>query len=645
MKSLGIDIETYSDIDIKQGVYRYVDSPTFEILLFAYAYDDEEVEIVDFTCGESLPDQVLKDLENPTVIKRAFNAQFERVCIGKYLGKQLDPSQWWCTKVHAAYLGLPASLEDVATFLGLEEQKDTAGTLLINYFCKPCKPSKANGGRTRNYSFHAMDRWELFVKYCMQDVRTERAIEKALSKFEIPEIERRVWTLDQVMNDFGAGIDLGMVEPIIRYNDKRQDQLLEKANAVTGLENSNSNSQLIGWLRSIGVDANSVAKDNVEELLADEELPLEAREVLELRKEMSKSSIKKYYTMRDATCSDGRIRGVLQYYGANRTGRWAGRLVQVQNLPRNYMKELDSVRKLVKTGDFGAIEMLYDSPSDTLSQLIRTAFVPTEGCKFVISDYSAIEARVIAWLSGEEWVNQVFAGDGKIYEATAAQMFNVPIEKVDKELRQKGKVATLALGYQGGVNALIAMGALNMNIPESELPGIVHLWRKANKRIVRFWSDVEEYAMHTVETGRTSQLRNLKFEYIDGYLLITLPSGRRIAYANARLEEEKGQTKIVYAGVDSGKFSNKLYTYGGKLVENIVQATARDCLAHCLLRLEEEGYRTVFHVHDEAILEVPAERVEEDFIRIKEIMDEPIPWAEGLILKCAGFTADYYMKD
>ncbi|WP_233498130.1 DNA polymerase, partial [Listeria innocua] len=493
-KVLRIDIETYSGRDLTNcGVYAYTESEDFEILLFAYAYDDEPVKAIDLTIDE-IPDTVLEDLNNRRVLKTAHNANFERTCLAKYYNRQMPPEQWQCTMVHGTLLGLPASLDMMSKALRLAQEKDNEGKALIRYFCMPCKPTKANGGRTRNYPEHASEKWAKFIEYCRQDVVVERAISKKIAKFPFPEDEQRNWELDQRIADKGVRIDVDLVKHAIACQERYQASLSKKAKGLTGLENPNSVQQLKDWLTDMGYPVSSLNKDSVSELLADEELDEDVREMLLLRQEMSKTSIKKYEKMQHARCHDGRVRGLLQFYGANRTGRWAGRLVQVQNLPRNYIKDIAEVRKDLKAGDYEAFEMMYSNVPDVLSQLIRTAFIAEDGYTFDITDFSAIEARVIAWLAGEQWRLDVFNSHGKIYEASASQMFHIPIEEVDKNLRQKGKVSELALGYNGGVNALIAMGALEMGLKENELQGIVDAWRKASPAITSLWRGVEKHA-------------------------------------------------------------------------------------------------------------------------------------------------------
>lgn len=649
MRTLSIDIETYSSVDLaSSGVYKYAESEDFEILLFAYAYDDGPVEVVDLICGDELPDEVLHDLTNAKVIKRAYNAQFERTCLSKVLGKQLDPSQWQCTMALAAMIGLPGSLAQVSQVLKLSEQKMAAGKMLIKYFSMPCKPTQVNGGRERNYPWHDMDKWKIFVEYNRQDVETERAIANYLKEFPVSDFEQPIYALDQRINDAGIELDMQLVDAIVEFNDEYQERLVQEAREITGLENPNSNAQLKQWIAQKGLSAVSLNKDAVNELLSSG-IDADVRRLLEIRQEMGKTSVKKYETMQNAVCADGRIRGVLQYYGANRTGRWAGRLVQVQNLPRNYLKELEAVRTLVKRHDFEIIEMLYDNPSDVFSQLIRTAFIAPEGMNFVISDFSAIEARVIAWLAEETWRQEVFATHGKIYEASAAQMFHIPIEEVtkDSDYRRKGKIAELALGYQGSVGALAKMGGEKMGLSEEEMSEIVKHWRAANRNIVKLWKQVETIAKETLREGKSYSFKlGIKFETKKGSLFITLPSGRKIAYYNAKLTGEGRSEKIKYEGMDqTTKKWTIMDTYGGKLVENIVQAIARDCLAVSMLKILEAGYQIVMHIHDEVVVEVSKESAEEQMKHIKALMDEEISWAPGLKLNAEAFISEYYLKD
>lgn len=652
MKTLNIDIETYSDEDLtKVGVYKYADSPNFEILLFAYSVDSGPVECIDLTIDE-IPEEIEQAISDSKVLKIAFNAQFERVCLSRYLNiLWLDPKQWHCTMVHSNELGLPASLGQCAKYLNIEQQKDTRGTQLINYFSKPCKPTKANGQRTRNFPEDAPDKWQTFIDYCIQDVVVEMAIADKLNRFPVKESEWELYALDQQINDRGAEIDHELASSAIEIMNDLTEVNMNKLKEVTGLDNPNSLKQFKEWLADQGTPFESLGKDLVFKALELGELPANVSEALRLRLSLSNSSTKKYLMMDGARCSDGRIHGILQFYGANRTGRWAGRLLQVQNLPRNYLDEIGFARELVKQKDTEAIRWFYDDVPDTLKQLIRTGLVAKEGHRFIVSDFSAIEARVIAWYAKENWVLEVFKTHGKIYEATAAQMFHLgSVEDYDwkshegKDMRQRGKIAQLALGYQGGVGALKAMGALDQGIPESELQDIVDRWRSANKKIVRFWYDTQKAVIRCLQDGGvTKGPHGLKFFKKGGFLFIQLPSGRKLAYAKAHIEEGKYGDAVFYEGQGDKVMFTKQQTYGGKLVENIVQATARDVLAEAMLRLDQEGFPIVFHVHDEAIAEVPdGERSIEEMNQIMSV--NPV-WAEGLPLSAEGFETKYYMKD
>lgn len=643
---LSIDIETFSSVDLTScGVYAYTESSDFEILLFGYAFGDDPVRVVDLAQGEELPRDVLEALIDPGVIKTAFNANFERVCIARFFKLHLPVEQWRCTMVHALYLGLPGDLDTVAKVLRLPVQKDAAGKNLIRYFSKPCKPTAANGRRTRNLPQHAPEKWEQFIAYCARDVETEREVKRVLERFPVPDKEWRLWWLDQKINDTGVALDRVLVKNAIECDTSYNQRLVEKAVKITGLDNPNSVSQLRQWLMDEGVEAADLRKSTVSKLIKETDGLI--KQVLELRQELSKTSVKKYQAMERTVCRDGRVRGLLQFYGASRTGRWAGRLVQIQNLPKNDMPDLHIARQLLRSGNFEALELLYESVPDVLSQLIRTAFVPAPGHRLIISDFSAIEARVVAWLAGEQWRLEVFKSHGKIYEASASQMFKVPIEQITKgsPLRQKGKIAELALGYQGGVGALINMGALDMGLSEEELPQLVAAWRAANPAIVQFWRDVEEAALRAVKDRTSVELHHgLVFSYESDILFIRLPSGRRLSYIKPRIErdEQFGKLGVTYDGTEFGKWT-RLRTYGGKLTENIVQAVSRDCLAEALLRLAAFGYRIIFHVHDEVVLEMPigVGSVKE----VEEIMAQPIPWAPGLPLASDGFETDYYRKD
>lgn len=647
MTILSIDIETYSSIELKtSGVYKYVEAPDFEILLLSYALGDEPVQTIDLT-KEKFPPFLKDALLNPNVIKSAYNANFERVCLSKYLDLHLPINQWRCSSVHALYLGLPGWLEGVAQALNLEQQKDSAGKNLINYFSRPCKPTKANGGRTRNLPRHDPEKWQQFIAYNQQDVEVERAVRKALERYPMPESEWRLWFIDQEITDRGVRIDPVLVQHAIRCSELHREKLEAEAIKLTGLENPNSVAQLKEWFeKAEGLEIESLNKKAIPALMKEVESAT-AERVLELRQELAKTSIRKYQAMERVMGQDGRARGLLQFYGANRTGRWAGRLVQVQNLPRNNLPDLDLARKLLRVGDYKSLELLFESVPDTLSQLIRTAIIPDDGHRFIVADFSSIEARVVAWLAGEKWRMDVFNSHGKIYEASAAQMFRVPIESIDKgsPLRQKGKIAELALGYGGAVGALKAMGALEMGLTEDELPSLVKTWRAANPNITKFWWDVEAAAHAAVREKKITQMQyGLTFSYESGCLFITLPSGRRLAYPRPRIENDTRFNKPIstYEGIEQ-KLWKRLKTYGPKLVENIVQAVSRDCLATAIVRLHEAGYNIVFHVHDEVIAEMPNESgsVKE----MCEIMSQPISWAPGLPLEADGFECEYYRKD
>lgn len=640
MRHLNIDIETYSSNDIKNGVYKYADAEDFEILLFAYSVDGGEVECLDLT-KQDLPDDIREMLFDKEVRKHAFNAQFERVCLSRYLGvpTYLDPSQWQCTMVLAQELGLPSSLERCANYLNLAQEKDAAGKNLIKYFSIPCKPTKANGGRTRNLPEHDPEKWQMFIDYCVQDVVVEMAIAEKLEAIPVNEREWDYYACDQRINDRGVELDTELVESALYCKDLKMESLAKELKDITGLDNPNSRAQLLPWLKEKGYSASALTKSDVENEI--KSASGELKRVLELKLQTAMSSLKKYEAMERAMCSDNRVHGLLQFYGASRTGRWAGRVVQVQNLARNYLSDLDDARNFVKKRDIDAVEILYDSLNDTLKQLIRTALIAKDGADFYVSDFSAIEARVIAWFAGENWRLEVFATHGKIYEASASQMFGIPIEEVDKGLRQKGKIAELALGYQGGPGALKQMGALNMGLEEGELQGLVDDWRRANPNIVQFWKDVQRAATKALKTRRPIKLGKLSFNYRKGFLLIKLPSGRNLAYARAKVESGDYGDKISYEGQGDKAYFTKQETYGGKLVENIVQATARDILAEALLRIEEAGHDVVFHVHDEAIIEGSGMTIEE----VNNLMAQAPEWAEGLPLNSEGYVTKYYMKD
>ena len=641
---LGIDIETFSDVDlIKCGVYAYADSPAFEVLLFAYSFDGGETRVIDLAQGEELPGEVAEAVFDGSVVKTAFNANFERTCLSKYFGRYLSPDSWHCSAVQAAMLALPRSLEDVGAVLGLDERKMKEGKELIRYFCVPCKPTKANGGRRRNLPCHAPEKWEVFKRYCVRDVDVEKAIRRKLGKFPIPAGEMEVYRLDQRINDRGVLVDMGLVRQAVRCERLHKEVVTGRAYELTGLENPNSVAQLKGWLGENGVEAESLSKKAVSEMIGESDGEVE--ELLRLRLLMAKTSVKKYEAMERSVCSDGRVHGLLQFYGANRTGRWAGRLVQVQNLPQNHIEDLELARRLVREGRFEDVEMLYDSTPNVLSELIRTAFVPEPGCRFVVADFSAIEARVLAWLAGERWRLEVFSSHGKIYEASASAMFHVPIEEVTKgsPLRQKGKIAELGLGYGGAAGALVSMGALDMGLSEDDLPPLVAAWRRANPHITQFWWDVDKAAVEAVTKRAKTRAGRIGFEYRSGILFVMLPSGRKLAYVKPRMAVNKfGREGLTYEGILENKKWGRIETYGPKLVENIVQGTARDLLAEAMLRVEKRGYPIVMHCHDEIIAEVPEGMgsVEE----MCEVMAVRPVWAEGLPLRADGYECPFYQK-
>lgn len=652
--TLSIDIETFSSVDIrKSGLYKYVQSPDFEILLFAYAYDNDPVQIVDLACGGVIPATVIADLRNPLIRKAAFNASFEFYCLSKFYTTYLD--QWYCTMVHALYCGYPASLDAVgkAMQFGSDKRKMAEGKALIKYFCTPCARTKRNGGRTRNYYHHDTEKWDLFKEYCKQDVVTERAINQQLASYPVPESEHSLWVIDQIINIGGVALDMQLVHGALAVSAQMTDELTDKARDITGLDNPNSVAQLKTWIeQNSSVEIESLNKQTVADMLENKTGTDAVQTMLKIRREMAKTSVKKYQAMESAACSDGRVRGLLQFYGANRTGRWAGRLVQVQNLPRNYIESLGVARDLVKKQKIDALKVVYGNVPDTLSQLIRTAFIPGEGCKFAVADFSAIEARVIAWLAGEEWRLEVFRTHGKIYEASASTMFGVPIEKISKgnpeyALRAKGKVAELALGYQGAAGALIQMGALSMGLHEEDLPDIVKRWRASNRRIVDLWYGVERHVVECIDYGVISTLPcGVSFMRDDHMLIVGLPSGRKLHYVNPKLiPDERNMKRIYYMGQNqTSKKWELTQTYGGKLTENIVQAVARDCLAHAMVNLHQAGYKINFHIHDEVILEIP-EHGTQNLDDAISIMCRVPPWAPGLPLNADGFEGAYYKKE
>lgn len=648
MRTLEIDIETFSSTSLAaSGVYRYVESPDFQILLFAYSLDGFPVQVVDLASGEKLPDEIIKALTNPEIIKFAHNANFERICLSEFLGLEsneyLDPSQWKCTMVRAAYLGLPLSLEGLGVVLGLEKKKLSEGKDLIRYFCTPCRPTKSNGHRLRNLPHHDSDKWASFKEYNKRDVEVEMLIQEKLSKFPVPDEIWEEYYQDQRINDRGIKLDLKLMKEAIDCDEVVRYENLKRLSRLTGLENPNSVQQLKGWLSEKGMETESLDKAAVKDLL--EDANEEIREVLELRQLLAKSSVKKYSAMENVVGKDERARGLIQFYGANRTGRFAGRLIQVQNLPQNKLPDLAWARKLVRNGQIQALEFLYDSVPDVLSQLIRTAFIPKEGHKFIIADFAAIEARVIAWLAGEEWRNRVFSSHGKIYEASASQMFKVPIEEITKTspLRQKGKVAELACGYGGSVGALKAMGALEMGLKEDELQDLINDWRGANQNIVNFWWSVDNAAIKAVKERSKTSTHGIDFEYKSGMLFIRLPSNRKLAYVKPKLILNRFDREgLTYEGIGTTKKWERIESYGPKIVENIVQAISRDLLTYAMRNIEKEGKKIVMHVHDEVVIEAaPDESVEE----ICKLMAKSPPWAEGLLLKADGFESEFYKKD
>lgn len=645
MSVLAIDIETYSEVDLpKCGVYAYTDHPSFEILLFAYAFDDEQTQIVDLKKGETLPQRVLQALMSPEITKVAFNAAFERTCISKHLGVHLSPVAWHCTAVQSAMLALPLSLDGVGEVLNIERKKLKEGSDLVRFFSLPCKPTASNGYRTRNLPQHAPEKWERFKAYCIRDVDAEREIRQKLNNYPIPTTELELYCLDQEINDRGIMVDPVLVKHAIECDQQYKDYTTQRAYELTGLENPNSPSQIRDWLAAQGVETETLDKKAVKALLP--EAGGDVLEMLKLRLLMAKTSVKKYEAIERSICSDGRVHGLLQFYGANRTGRWAGRLVQVQNLPQNHIPDLELARELVKSGRYGDLDLLYESTPNVLSELIRTAFVPRPGTRFIVADFSAIEARVIAWLSGEQWRLDVFENGGDIYCASASQMFGVPVEKhgQNAHLRQKGKIAELALGYGGSVGALIAMGALEMGLSEDELPELVQQWRSANPHITKFWWDVDAAAMKAFTEGVPTQVGQVTFTRHSGMLFIQLPSGRKLCYIKPRLEDNRfGRKSLTYEGVGESKRWTRIETYGPKLVENVVQAIARDILAQSMLRLRNAGFEIVMHIHDEAVLEVPlgSSSVEE----VCTVMGIAPEWANGLPLRADGYECTFYKKD
>lgn len=660
IKTISIDIETFSDVDLQKcGVYKYVQSPVFEVLLFGYSVNGAAVQVVDLAQGESIPDEILKALTDDTVLKWAFNAQFERVCLSAYLkkyypqyfssysipedsvGDYLDPSSWRCSCVWSAYMGMPLSLAGAGAVLGLEEQKLKEGKDLIRYFCMPCKPTKVNGGRKRNLPQHDIEKWKLFVSYNKRDVEVEMAIQGKLANFPVPDFVWQEYCLDQEINDRGIALDMDVVTNAISIDERSRNHLTEKMKKLTGLENPNSVQQMKQWLSDNGLQTESLDKKTVAALLKTVREPLNS--VLTLRQQLAKSSVKKYQAMENAVCEDGRARGMFQFYGANRSGRWAGRLIQLQNLPQNHLPDLEQARSLVKADDYDALELLYEDIPDTLSQLIRTAFVPRDGMKFVVADFSAIEARVLSFLAGETWRSEVFANGGDIYCESASKMFHVPVEKhgVNSHLRQKGKIAELALGYGGSVGALKSMGALDMGLAEEELQPLVDAWRSANPMIVQFWWDVDRAVKTAVKQKITTEVNGIRFICKSGMLFIKLPSGRMLSYVKPRMGENIfGGESVTYEGVGATKKWERIESYGPKFVENIVQAISRDILAYAMRTLSH--CFICGHVHDELIIECSKD-VSVD--AICEQMGRTPPWIKGLLLRADGYETEFYKKD
>lgn len=660
MTELSIDIETFSDIDLsKCGVYRYVESPLFEILLFGYSVNGGDVNVVDIKNGEKIPDIVLDALTNENITKWAFNSQFERICLSEYLRrnypekfvghsiaenntyKYLDPASWKCTMTWCAYMGLPLSLENAGAVLGIEKQKLKEGKDLIKYFCVPCKPTKRNGHRTRNLPEHDREKWDKFIKYNIRDVKAEMEIQSKLKKFLVPDFIWKEFYLDQEINDRGVRVDFTVAKNAISFDEKNRRIIIDKLKNITGIDNPNSVVQMKEWLKKQDIITDSLDKKSVASLL--ETVPKDIKEVLLLRQKLAKSSVKKYKAMENAVCSDQRARGMFRFYGANRSGRWAGRIIQLQNLPQNHLQDLREARNLVKDGNYEAMTMLYEDISDTLSQLIRTAFIPRNGMKFIVADFSAIEARVLSFLAKEKWRSEVFEHNGDIYCASASAMFGVPVEKhgVNAELRQKGKIAELALGYGGGTGALTSMGAIEMGLLEEELQPLVDSWRAANSNIVRFWWEVDKCIKTAIKEKTTTETGNVKFIYQSAMLFIELPSGRRLSYVKPRIGENRfGGESVTYEGITTGKKWGRIESYGPKFVENIVQAISRDILAYAMKMLSH--FYICAHVHDEIIIEADMD-VSVDSI-CKQMGKTP-PWIDGLLLRADGYECDFYKKD
>ena len=644
MDTLAIDIETYSDVSLPDcGVHRYAASEQFEILLFAYSLNDEPTQIIDLASGEKIPDEIMECLMDDSVVKTAFNAAFERNCINRFFGLSLKPEGWRCTAVQASMLSLPLSLEGVGEALNLNKKKMSEGKDLIRYFCMPCKPTKANGGRTRNLPSDAPEKWELFKTYCIRDVDVEKQIRNKLAKFPITDREQELYCMDQRINDRGIMVDRELISHAVACDLLYKEAASKRAYEISGLENPNSVSQLKDWLNEKGIEVDSLAKAAVEELV--EKTEGEVSEMMKLRLSMSKTSVKKYEAMERSVCPDGRVHGLLQFYGANRTGRWAGRLVQIHNLPQNHMEDLELARSIVKEGRYDLVELLYDSTPEVLSELIRTAFVAKPGCRFIVSDFSAIEARVMGYLAGEGWVMEEFRGAGKIYEQTASKMFHIPIGEITKgsPYRARGKVASLACQYGGAEGALVSMGAVNF-VEEEELKGLVQSWRTANPHIVNYWYEIDGAVKAAVKERKMTKIGMVTVYYQSGMLKIALPSGRVLSYVRPRMTVNRfGSESVSYEGIGTNRKWTRIESYGAKFCENIVQATARDVLAEAMLRLEKKGFDIVCHIHDEVVLEVPegSSSVEE----VNEIMAVCPDWCEGLPLKAAGFESLFYKKD
>lgn len=649
MKKLSCDIETFSDVDlIRCGVYKYADSPNFEMLLFAYAVDDGDVNIIDIAGGEELPEEIIQAIKSDTVVKTAYNAQFERVCLSRYLklpeGEYLNPQSWYCTAVQAAELALPLSLADVGSVLGLERQKMTEGKELIKYFCVPCKPTKSNGNRTRNRPCHDINKWETFKKYCMRDVDVECQIADKLKMYPISDEEHRLYVLDQIINDRGVLVDSELAEQAVKLNSIQTAVAVEQAYMITGLENPNSVTQLKQWLKENGVEIESLSKKTVKSLA--DETDGDVSEMLKLRLLMAKTSVKKYEAVIRSVCNDNRVHGMMRFCGANRTGRWSGNILQPQNLPQNHLPDLTLARDIVKDGDFEMLDMMFGNVPNVLSELIRTVIIPKPKHRFIVADFSAIEARVLAWIAGEQWRIDTFKNGGDIYCASASKMFKVPVEKhgVNGELRQKGKISELACGYGGSVGALKNMGAVEMGVQENELQGLINDWRNANPHIVKLWTEVGNTAMKAIKEKTIVSLGKLVFMYERGILFIRLPSGRRLSYIKPRIGTNRfGGDSITYMGVSASKKWERLETFGGKLVENIVQAIARDLLASAMMNVANAGYDIVFHVHDEIIAEVPDGQGSVDEMCM--LMSINPDWADGIPLSADGYECEYYRKD